>query len=79
VFGSTLLERFDVDEDFIHQMQTSNEALLRFGFLWIRFAVFGENTMKVRAEAEKAVQEKLEKKRPLETSNPSTSSPEEAP
>ena len=43
--------------------RTSNEALLRFGFLWIRFAVFGEPTMKVRAEAEQAVQEKLEKKK----------------
>ena len=62
VFGSTLLERFDVDEDFIHQMQTNNEAILRFGFLWVRFALFGEPTMKVRAEAEQAVQESLEKR-----------------
>lgn len=60
VFGSTLLERFDVDEDFVHQIQTDDEALLRFGFLWVRFALFGEPTMKVRPEAEKAAQEKLE-------------------
>jgi len=79
VFGSTLLERFDVDEDFIHQMRTSNEALLRFGFLWIRFVVFGEPTMKVRAEAEQAVQEKLEKKNPLESSTPATSPQKDAP
>jgi len=61
VFGSTLLERFDVDEEFIHQMKTDDEALLRFGFLWIRFALFKEPTMKVRPEAAEAVQEKLEK------------------
>jgi Fe-S-cluster containining protein len=79
VFGSTLLERFDVDEDFIHQMQTSNEALLRFGFLWIRFAVFGEPTMKVRAEAEQAAQEKLETRKPLESSRPTTSPQKDAP
>jgi hypothetical protein len=81
VFGSTLLDRFDVDEDFIHQMQTSNEALLRFGFLWIRFAVFGEPTMKVRPEAEQAVQEKLESKKDKEKtdSTTSTSPREEAP
>ncbi len=79
VFGSTLLERFDVDEDFIHQMQTSNEALLRFGFLWIRFAVFGEPTMKVRAEAEQEVQEKLEKKKPSERSDPKPSLQKDAP
>jgi Fe-S-cluster containining protein len=63
VFGSTLLERFEVDEDFLHQMKESNEALLRFGFLWIRFAVFGEPTMKVRAEAERVIQEQMEKKK----------------
>jgi Fe-S-cluster containining protein len=75
VFGSSLLERFDVDEEFIHQMQNSNEALLHFGFLWIRFAVFGESTMKVRAEAEQAVQDMLEikKKDEEEKSTPETS------
>ena len=75
VFGSTLLDRFDVDEDFIHQMQTSNEALLRFGFLWIRFAVFGEPTMKIRVEAEQAAMDKLEK-RALEKKTDSSESPQ---
>lgn len=60
VFGSTLLERFEVDEDFVHRMKTDDEALLRFGFLWVRFALFKEPTMKVRPEAAQAVQEKLE-------------------
>jgi Fe-S-cluster containining protein len=79
VFGSTLLERFDVDEDFVHQMKTSNEALLRFGFLWIRFAIFGEPTMKVREEAKQAVQEKLEKKGPPKEPAPPTSTQKEVP
>lgn len=75
VFGSTLLERFDVDEDFVHQMQTNDEALLRFGFLWVRFALFGEPTMKVRVEAEQAVQESLEK-RVLSKKSKSSESPQ---
>ena len=82
VFGSTLLERFEVDEDFLHQMRESNEALLRFGFLWIRFAVFGEPTMKVRAEAEQAIQAQLDKKKREEeemSQSTSTSPPKEAP
>ncbi len=62
VFGSSLLDRFEVDEDFVHEMQLGDEALLRFGFLWIRFALFGEPTMKVRPEAAAAVQEKLDKR-----------------
>lgn len=80
VFGSTLLERFEVDEEFIHQMKTSNEALLRFGFLWVRFAVFGEPTMKVRTEAEQAVKEMMEKKKKeSEDSAPPTSPQKEVP
>ena len=80
VFGSTLLERFEVDEDFVHEMKTSNEALLRFGFLWVRFAVFGEPTMKVRTEAEQAVKEMMEKKKKeSEDSAPPTSPQKEVP
>lgn len=60
VFESTLLERFEVDEDLVHEMKTDDEALLRFGFLWLRFALFKEPTMKVRPEAAQAVQDKLE-------------------
>ena len=62
VFGSTLLDRFDVDEEFVHQMRQDDEALLRFGFLWIRFALFGERTMRIRPEAVEDVQEKLDKR-----------------
>ena len=62
VFRSTLLERFDVDEDFIQEMEYSDEALLRFGFLWLRFSLFGEPTMRVRQSAVEAFQEDLGKK-----------------
>ena len=75
VFRSSLLERFEVDADFVHQMETDDEALLRFGFLWLRFALFGEPTMKVRPAAAEAVQEKMEKKRSKQT-NPETSQEE---
>ncbi len=62
VFNSTLLERFEVDEEMVHQMKTDDEVLLRFGFLWLRFALFGEATMRMRTEAVQAVQDKLDKK-----------------
>ena len=61
VFESTLLGRFVVDEDFVLEMRESDEALLRFAFLWLRFSLFGEPTMKPRAEVVEAVREKLEK------------------
>jgi len=61
VFGSTLLERFDVDEDFVDEMRSDDEALLRFAFLWLRFSLFGEKTMKVKAEVAEAFKEKLDR------------------
>jgi len=63
VFDSSLLERFDVDEDFVDRMKADDETLLRFGFLWVRFALFGEPTMKMRPEAAQAVQEQMDKKK----------------
>jgi len=78
VFGSTLLHRFEVDEEFLHEMKNSKEALLRFGFLWIRFAIFGEPTMKIREDAREAVREKMEKKDQTGNHAPSASSQEDA-
>ena len=62
VFNSTLLHRFEVDEDFVEEMQYSDEALLRFAFLWLRFSLFGEKTMRVRAEVVEAFKGDLDKK-----------------
>ena len=62
VFGSSLLQRFDVDEDFIEDMRRDDEELLRFAFLWLRFSLFGEKTMKAKAEVVEAFKGKLDKK-----------------
>jgi Fe-S-cluster containining protein len=62
VFESTLLERFEVDEDFVEQMRRDDEELLRFAFLWLRFSLFGEKTVKVKRDVAEAFKGKLEKK-----------------
>jgi len=62
VFESTLLQRFDVDEDFVEEMRYDDEALLRFAFLWLRFSLFGEPTVKARAEVLEAYKGSLHKK-----------------
>ncbi len=62
VFDSTLIQRFDVDEDFVEEMRYSDEALLRFAFLWLRFSLFGEKTVKVKPEVAEAYKGKLDKK-----------------
>jgi Fe-S-cluster containining protein len=58
VFGSTLLQRFDVDEDLVAEMRYDDEALLRFGFLWLRFSLFGEPTMRPRPEVLEAFEKR---------------------
>lgn len=63
VFQSTLLKRFDVDEDFVEEMRYDDEALLRFAFLWLRFSLFGEPTMRPREEVLEAFKGSLDKKR----------------
>jgi len=61
VFDSTLLQRFEVHEDFVEEMGYSDEALLRFAFLWVRFSVFGEPTVRLRAAVAEAYQGSLDK------------------
>ena len=62
VFNSTLLERFDVDEDFIEEMRYDDEGLLRFAFLWLRFSLFGEQTVRAKPDVIEAFKGQLDKK-----------------
>jgi Fe-S-cluster containining protein len=52
VFDSTFLERFELERDEVEEMRGDDEALLRFAFRWLRFALFAEPTMKVRPGAQ---------------------------
>ena len=48
IFESTFLERFDIEEELVEQLRTDDEALLKFSFRWLHFALFSERTIKVR-------------------------------
>ena len=50
IFESSFLERFDLEPDLLQQLERDDEQLLQFAFRWLRFAVFGEPTMKVRQQ-----------------------------
>jgi Fe-S-cluster containining protein len=63
VFESTLLQRFEIDEDFVHEMRCDDEALLRFAYLWLRFSLFGEKTVKVKQHVAEAFKGSVEKKK----------------
>jgi Fe-S-cluster containining protein len=51
VFDSSFLERFELNDETIEKLRTGDEELLKFAFRWLRFALFGEPTMKVRESA----------------------------
>jgi uncharacterized protein len=60
VFGSTLLQRIEIDDDLVEELRYDDEGLLRFAFLWLRFSLFGERTVKLKADAIEAMKVKLE-------------------
>ena len=67
VFESTLLQRFEIDEDFVAEMRYDDESLLRFAFLWVRFSLFGEPTVKVKAHVAEAFKGSVEKQKLFKT------------
>jgi uncharacterized protein len=67
VFESTFLERFDVGEDLVDEMRYDDEGLLRLAFLWLRFSLFGERTIRVNAGVAEATKAKLDKKKPAKS------------
>ncbi len=50
VFESSFLDRFEIDAGELEEIKTNDEALLKFAFRWLRFALFAEPTMKAREE-----------------------------
>jgi len=47
VFESSFLSKFHVEPEVLEKIKTDDTELLRFGFRWLRFALFGEDTMNV--------------------------------
>lgn len=48
VFETSFLQRFDVAEERVEAMRTDDVELLEFGLQWLRFALFGERTLRLR-------------------------------
>ena len=50
LFEGSFFDRFEVKDEVIENIRTDDEALLEFGFKWLRFALFHEDTMIIRDE-----------------------------
>ena len=51
VFESSFLDRFDVSEEEIEELREDDEALMKFAFRWLAFALSGKRTMKLKENA----------------------------
>jgi uncharacterized protein len=63
VFKSSFLVKFDVDADRLKKMEEDDEELLKFAFDWLRFAIFGEQTMIIKDNIKSEAIKKLEEQR----------------
>jgi Fe-S-cluster containining protein len=49
VLSPAFLGRFELEDGLVERLAHEDEVLLRFAFRWLRFALFAEPTMRVRA------------------------------
>jgi len=50
VFETRFLQLFDVDEARVEALRNDDEELLEFGMQWLRFAIFGERSLRLRRD-----------------------------
>jgi len=55
LFNTSFFQRFEVEEALIKRLQVDDEELLKFGFKWLKFSLYGENTIIIKPEAQKKV------------------------
>ncbi len=61
VFGSTFLDKFEIDEKTVAAIKEDDVALLNFGYTWLRFALFGEKTIPVKSDVLDAKKAQMDK------------------
>ena len=51
VFESSFLEKFELDEALQDRLRDDDVELLKFGFDWLKFSLFGEPTIAIKPSA----------------------------
>jgi uncharacterized protein len=62
IFESRFLDCYEVARDYADRLREDDEELLRFGLSWLRFALFGEPTIKVKPEVLEAKRREMGKR-----------------
>ena len=50
IFESSFFYRFDIEKRVMEKIKVDDGALLDFGAKWLRFSLFGENTLRIKGE-----------------------------
>jgi uncharacterized protein len=53
VFETSFLQKFVLEDALVARLRTDDDALLEFGFRWLRFALFGEPTVTRRSDEQR--------------------------
>jgi hypothetical protein len=67
LFGSSFFNKFDVDDAAKAELENDDAELLKFGYKWLRFVLFGEQSIPVKAAIlsakQKEVQQQLKRQK----------------
>lgn len=50
VFKSAFLEKFDIDDKTVNSIKSDDEELLKFSFLWLKFALYSQTTIRLKGQ-----------------------------
>ncbi|MBU0985228.1 MAG: YkgJ family cysteine cluster protein [candidate division Zixibacteria bacterium] len=65
VFKSSFTKKFVVADDVLEKIKTDDVELLKFGYQWLRFACFAEDTMVIREEVAEDKKKELKMRQKL--------------
>lgn len=54
IFESRFLDTFDIGQEVLERITTDEVALMKFGLDWLRFSLYGEDTIKLKAKVQQA-------------------------
>jgi Fe-S-cluster containining protein len=59
LFDSTFFDKFEVDDEIKSKIKDDDVELLNFGYQWIKFALLGEKTLKIKTDVAEAKKKEL--------------------
>lgn len=65
LFESTFFDKFEIDKATQAMIKENDIKLLKFGYQWLKFALLGEKTMKIKTDVADAIKKELQEKNKL--------------